>query len=77
MEVITRELRGLPGKPGRSIEGKWLVQRSWLAGELYPPTGLNLWPMIFQRYLIEFQGDAETLNQVWPRFKLKIMRPGG
>jgi len=33
--------------------------------------------MNFQHYLIELKGDAETLNQVRPRFELKIMRPGG
>jgi len=85
MEEITQELKGIPDwvlKEYLESLGGQLQQDGWFNGVGWRAHYTRLQDvsygvMVFQRYLLEFQGDAETLSQVWPRFELKIMRPGG
>ena len=85
METITRQLRGIPDwvlKEYLESLGGQLQPDGWFTGPGWQARFTRLpdekhGPMVFQCYQLEFQGDAETLRQVWPRFELKILRPGG
>lgn len=85
IETITRELRGLPDwvlheyleklgglpQPDGSFAGEgWQARLTRLPDE---KRGV----MVFCVYRLEFSGEDDVLREVWPRFELKILRPGG
>jgi hypothetical protein len=54
----------------------WFVGPGWQA-RITPRTDQNVGRLAFERLWFEWQGDAAAAETIWPRFRLKIMRPGG
>ena len=70
MEIITRELRGIPdwvlkeyleSLCGQLQADGWFTAQGWQARYIRLQDFIY-GPMVFQRYLLEFQGDAATLR---------------
>jgi hypothetical protein len=85
IETITRELRGIPdwvlheyftklgGLPqpdGSYASANWEARLTRL-----PDVQKGI--MTFCVYRLDFSAEAAVLREVWPKFELKILRPGG
>ncbi len=85
METIVRELRGIP----EEVLREYLLG---LGGQLQPDGGLvgdgwqarltrlpdyQIGKAAFCNYRFELEGEADVLRELWPRFEVRILRPGG
>jgi hypothetical protein len=85
MEKMMRELRGIPEWVLRKYLEKlggqyqpdgWFCGAGWKA-RLTLLEDQQYKTLTFCCVKVEFEGDSQALAEVWPRFELKTLRPGG
>jgi hypothetical protein len=70
-------LRGyLVSLGGTLLADRTIAGPGWLARITCQPD-YRLGLAAFCSYRVEMEGEEQTLREVWPRFEVKILRPGG
>jgi hypothetical protein len=85
MSTLTRELHGITEETLRSYlirlggmaqpDGN-VTGSDWMARVIRLPD-YKLGRASFCSYRVEMAGDPQTLREIWQRFELMTMRPGG